>query len=95
MSETFVLSFEHLKGRPKADQALPLLQRIASLVKPIMRKHSWKLPVLAEFFPDSPNLIGMWYMSYAASERLIDGYFLGLSEFATTPMFMHPLLTLG
>ena len=60
MSETFVLSFEHLKGRPKADQALPLLQRIASLVKPIMRKHSWKLPVLAEFFPDSPNLVGMW-----------------------------------
>ncbi|KAA1469628.1 WLM-domain-containing protein [Dentipellis sp. KUC8613] len=59
MSETFVLSFTHLKGRPKADQALPLLQRIASLVKPIMRKHGWKLPVLAEFFPESPNLLGM------------------------------------
>ncbi|TCD62153.1 hypothetical protein EIP91_007281 [Steccherinum ochraceum] len=43
--------------RPKADQALPLLQRIASLVKPIMRKHDWVLPVLSEFFPESPNLV--------------------------------------
>ncbi|PCH34069.1 WLM-domain-containing protein [Wolfiporia cocos MD-104 SS10] len=58
MSQTFVQSFTHLKDRPKADQALPLLQRIASLVKPIMRKHGWVLPVLAEFFPESPNLLG-------------------------------------
>jgi len=48
-----------LKDRPKADQALPLLQRVASLVKPIMRKHGWVLPVLAEFFPESPNLVGL------------------------------------
>ncbi|KAH9929760.1 WLM domain-containing protein [Fomitopsis serialis] len=41
----------------KADQALPMLQRIASLVKPIMRKHGWVLPVLSEFFPESPNLV--------------------------------------
>ena len=58
MSETFVKSFTHLKDRPKSDRALPMLQRIASLVKPIMRKHSWVLPVLAEFFPESPNLVG-------------------------------------
>ena len=57
-SEILIQSFTHLKGRPKADQALPLLQRIASLVKPIMRKHGWVLPVLAEFFPESPNLVG-------------------------------------
>ncbi|KAH9837355.1 WLM-domain-containing protein [Rhodofomes roseus] len=58
-TNTFVKSFTHLKDRPKADQALPLLQRIASLVKPIMRKHSWMLPVLSEFFPESPNLVGL------------------------------------
>ncbi|KAF9817989.1 hypothetical protein IEO21_03064 [Rhodonia placenta] len=57
MSNAFVKSFTHLKDRPKADRALPLLQRIASLVKPIMRKHGWVLPVLAEFFPESPNLL--------------------------------------
>ncbi|CAL1694587.1 unnamed protein product [Somion occarium] len=59
MLDTFVKSFTHLKDRPKADEALPLLQRLASLVKPIMRKHGWVLPVLAEFFPESPNLLDM------------------------------------
>jgi hypothetical protein len=57
-TDKFVLSYTHLKDRPKSDQALPLLQKIASLVKPIMRKHGWVLPVLSEFFPESPNLIG-------------------------------------
>lgn len=57
-TNTFVKAFTHLKDRPKADKALPLLQRIASLVKPIMRKHGWVLPVLSEFFPESPNLVG-------------------------------------
>ncbi|KAF9446123.1 WLM-domain-containing protein [Macrolepiota fuliginosa MF-IS2] len=56
MVENLVLSFEHLEVRPHADQALGILQRVASLLKPIMRKHGWKLPVLAEFFPDNPSL---------------------------------------
>ena len=58
MQKSFVQSFTHLGNRPKSDHALSMLQRIASLVKPIMRKHSWTLPVLAEFFPESPNLLG-------------------------------------
>jgi hypothetical protein len=36
MADTWVLSFTHLKDRPKADAALKYLQRVASLVKPIM-----------------------------------------------------------
>lgn len=56
-------SFTHLKDRPHADRALAMLQRVASLVKPIMRKHSWVLPVLSEFFPESPNLLGAWLRS--------------------------------
>jgi len=59
MPETFVKSFAHLKDMPRADRALPMLQRVASLVKPIMRKHKWVLPTLAEFFPDSSNLVGL------------------------------------
>ncbi|KAL4252508.1 hypothetical protein ABKN59_002755 [Abortiporus biennis] len=59
MPDLFVKSFTHLKDRPKADKALPFLQRVASLVKPIMRKHGWVLPSLAEFFPESPNLVGL------------------------------------
>ncbi|KAF5312787.1 hypothetical protein D9619_002813 [Psilocybe cf. subviscida] len=59
MPDIFVQSFTHLKDKPNADKALHMLQRIASLVKPIMRKRSWVLPVLSEFFPDSPNLLGL------------------------------------
>ena len=58
MPDVFVQSFTHLKDKPNADQALKLLQRTASLVKPIMRKHGWVLPVLSEFFPENPNLLG-------------------------------------
>ncbi|KIJ66395.1 hypothetical protein HYDPIDRAFT_109416 [Hydnomerulius pinastri MD-312] len=59
MVDTFVKSFAHLKDMPRAERALQMLQRVASLVKPIMRKHGWVLPVLAEFFPDSPNLLAL------------------------------------
>ncbi|GAV98903.1 WLM-domain-containing protein [Lentinula edodes] len=59
MPEVYVQSFTHLKDRKSADKALEMLRRVASLVKPIMRKHSWVLPVLAEFFPDNPNLLGL------------------------------------
>jgi len=60
MSDIFVQSFTHLKDRYNADEALFLLKRIASLVKPIMRKRNWVLPVLAEFFPDHPALLGAY-----------------------------------
>ncbi len=58
MGDIFVQSFTHLKDKHNANKALHMLQRIASLVKPIMRKRGWVLPVLAEFFPDNPNLLG-------------------------------------
>ena len=64
MPDIFVKSFTHLKDRPNANRALPLLQRVASLVKPIMRKHGWVLPVLSEFFPESPNLLGKRSLPY-------------------------------
>jgi DNA-dependent metalloprotease WSS1 len=61
MAETLVKSHTHLKDRPNADKALRMLQRVASLVKPIMKKHKWVLPVLSEFFPESPNLLGKYH----------------------------------
>jgi len=63
MTGVYVKSFTHLKDRHRADDALKLLQRIASLVTPIMRKRGWVLPVLAEFFPDNPNLLGEFDVS--------------------------------
>ena len=59
-TDIWVHSYEHLKGHPRSNDALLLLQKVASRVKPIMRSHSWRLPVLAEFFPDSPNLVGAY-----------------------------------
>ena len=43
-ADVWVLSYEHLKGLPKPDYALTLPQRIASRVKPIMRKHVLSSP---------------------------------------------------
>ncbi|KAG8840745.1 hypothetical protein FRB91_005717 [Serendipita sp. 411] len=54
-----VKSFTHLKDRPNSTQALEMLQRIASLVAPIMRARGWVLPVLSEFFPSNPGLLGV------------------------------------
>ncbi|KAF4611976.1 hypothetical protein D9613_004122 [Agrocybe pediades] len=59
MPDIFVQSYTHLKDKPNAERALHTLQRVASLVKPIMRKRNWVLPELAEFFPDNPNLLGL------------------------------------
>jgi hypothetical protein len=56
--EPLVLGYSHLKGMPHGDEALTLLKRIASMTKPVMRHHGWKLPVFAEFYPAQPNLLG-------------------------------------
>ncbi|KIO21403.1 hypothetical protein M407DRAFT_245488 [Tulasnella calospora MUT 4182] len=58
-SNVFVQRFMHLKEMPREKEALAILQKVASLVKPIMRKHGWVLPVLAEFYPENPGLLGL------------------------------------
>ncbi|GAA5839321.1 hypothetical protein JCM3766R1_004799 [Sporobolomyces carnicolor] len=54
-----VVEFTVLKSQPDSDKALELLRKIHSKVKPIMKAHGWVLPVLAEFFPKNPNLLGI------------------------------------
>jgi hypothetical protein len=71
MSDTWVQSITHLKDMPRAVTALEMLQKTASLVKPIMRRHGWVLPVLAEFFPENPGLLGTFEHIRAAIEVLI------------------------
>lgn len=56
--EPLVLGYSHLRGFPRNDEALLRLKKIASMAKPLMRNHGWKLPVLAEFFPTQPDLLG-------------------------------------
>jgi hypothetical protein len=51
--------YEHLSGVPRGDAALTLLRKVASTVKPIMRKRGWRVQILAEFLPPEGNLLGL------------------------------------
>ncbi|KAI9711389.1 MAG: hypothetical protein M1828_001934 [Chrysothrix sp. TS-e1954] len=57
--DALIESYIHLDKLPRAKDALSALQKIASLVKPIMRTRGWKIGALAEFFPNEPNLLGL------------------------------------
>jgi hypothetical protein len=52
--------YTHLMHLSDADQALHMLRKVASSVKPIMRKRSWRVGQLSEFYPDEKNLWGEW-----------------------------------
>lgn len=54
-----VRSYVHLAQLPRASDALQMLQRVASAVKPIMRNHRWRVGELAEFYPNQANLLGL------------------------------------
>ncbi|KAL9086163.1 MAG: hypothetical protein Q9165_007228 [Trypethelium subeluteriae] len=51
--------YEHLRNLPRAPDALEKLRKIASLVKPIMRKRGWRIGALTEFLPDDTRLLGL------------------------------------
>ena len=57
--EPAVLEFQHEKSRPREAEALHMLRKIASLVKPIMRQRGWRVGVLTEFYPEERNLLGL------------------------------------
>jgi len=42
--------FIALRGYPNEQKAMQLLRETASLVKPIMQKHGWRVPVLMELW---------------------------------------------
>ncbi|KAI8369317.1 WLM domain-containing protein [Radiomyces spectabilis] len=56
--DQFIKEFKPLKRKKDPEQACQLLHRIASQVKPIMKKRSWKVTQFCEFFPSNPNLLG-------------------------------------
>ena len=57
--EPLIDQFQHLTSKPRANEALHILKRIASVVKPIMRVRSWRVGTLSEFLPDEHNLLGL------------------------------------
>jgi hypothetical protein len=50
--------YVHLKHLPREAEALHILRKVASCVKPIMRRRGWKVGVLCEFLPEQSNLLG-------------------------------------
>lgn len=58
MANSHVSEYQHETFRPREAEALQMLQRIAYLVKPIMKRHSWKIGILGEFWPSNRNLMG-------------------------------------
>jgi hypothetical protein len=52
-------SYSHLPEMPRPEHALTTLRRLASLVKPLMINHSFKVNELAEFYPTQTNLLGL------------------------------------
>ncbi len=54
-----ISQYAHIKEFPREREALHSLQKIASLVKPIMRARNWMVGTLAEFWPAESSLLGM------------------------------------
>lgn len=69
-------AYEHLKHLPREQEALHMLRKVASVVKPMMRKRGWKVGTLAEFLPDEPQLLGEYNFAGFKGHVLI---FLGLN----------------
>ncbi|KAI8621394.1 WLM domain-containing protein [Chytriomyces sp. MP71] len=46
-------------GHPNDAAAMAMLRKVAALVLPLMTKRGWVLPLLREFVPDNPNLLGV------------------------------------
>lgn len=57
--DPLVGQFEHLSDKRRASEALHMLKKIASLVKPIMRQRGWRVGTLREFYPSERALLGL------------------------------------
>ncbi|GAB1191938.1 WLM domain-containing protein [Aspergillus pseudonomiae] len=57
--DPLVIEYQHDRHRPRESEALTMLKKIASLVKPIMRRRTWKVGTLSEFYPHQQNLLGL------------------------------------
>ncbi|POS84154.1 hypothetical protein EPUL_004419 [Erysiphe pulchra] len=55
------LRYAHLDKLPREKEAIFMLKKVASLVKPIMRARSWRVGTLTEFYPEQHNLLGLNY----------------------------------
>lgn len=56
--DPLIYNFQVVQGLHRSEIAMQTLQRVASVVKPIMRAHNFKIGTLAEFYPKEKGLLG-------------------------------------
>ena len=49
--DALISEYSHERHRPRESEALLMLRKVASIVKPIMRQRMWRVGTLAEFYP--------------------------------------------
>ena len=57
--DALISEYRHEKQRPRESEALFILRKVASIVKPIMRQRAWRVGALCEFYPRQKNLLGI------------------------------------
>ena len=61
-ADNLISEYAHLKSFPREAEALLMLKKIASLVRPIMRQRGFRVGLLQEFWPppapDGHHLLG-------------------------------------
>lgn len=57
--DPLVSQYQYESHRRRAPEALKALQKIASIVKPIMRQRNWRVGTLCEFYPPEHDLLGL------------------------------------
>ncbi|KAJ5115244.1 hypothetical protein NUU61_001003 [Penicillium alfredii] len=57
--DTLISEYRHENKRPRESEALLILRKVASMVKPIMRQRAWRVGALCEFYPRQKNLLGL------------------------------------
>ncbi|KAJ5644569.1 Zinc finger RanBP2-type [Penicillium longicatenatum] len=57
--DPLISEYRHEKKRPREAEALFILRKVASMVKPIMRQRAWRVGALCEFYPSQSNLLGL------------------------------------
>ena len=58
--DELVYMIQHLTDMPQPDVALKTLRKLASLAKPIIRSHGWRVGMLSEMYPDEAGLLGRY-----------------------------------
>lgn len=56
--DSLIGEYQHERRRPRESEALLMLRKVASMVKPIMRRRCWRVGILSEFYPQQ-HLLGL------------------------------------